>query len=491
MEDHGPGVEVIDPELAELIRASENWSPEMKAKAFEAIQNKKTKQKRWWYCDRGRECDGKPHGRFNYKHARGSQWPPEDNDWLSWFIMSGRGFGKTRTGAEWVRYITKYVNRIAMIGRRGTDVRLTMVEGESGLIYVCENAGVPYTWRPSTKEFIFEDTGARVYGFSAEEPDSLRGPQFGAAWWDEPAHADDPQEVWDNLMFGLRLPGVPGGAKVLLTGTPIPTPFVKERLADPYNRLTTGSTYENLDNLDPTMARTILEKYEGTHKGRQELYGEVLIEVQGSLWTADMIHYASELDGDPEEMDRIVVSVDPAGSTNKKSDETGIIVCGVRGKLGYVLADLTGKWTPDQWAQKAVSAYTQFKADAIVAENNFGGQMVKANIEHYLETAGETARIIVTNASRSKELRAEPIVGLYEQERIWHIRGLTKLEEEMLGWVPGRGRSPNRVDALVHGFTELMKPHRAGGFARIRKGNLTNAPTFPGTKRSFKRSEFA
>jgi phage terminase large subunit-like protein len=267
-----------------------------------------------------------------------------------------------------------------MIGRRGTDVRLTMVEGESGLIYVCENAGVPYTWRPSTKEFIFEDTGARVYGFSAEEPDSLRGPQFGAAWWDEPAHADDPQEVWDNLMFGLRLPGVPGGAKVMLTGTPIPTPFVKERLADPYNRLTTGSTYENLDNLDPTMARTILEKYEGTHKGRQELYGEVLIEVQGSLWTADMIHYASELDGDPQEMDRIVVSVDPAGSTNRKSDETGIIVCGVRGKLGYVLADLTGKWTPDQWAQKAVNAYSQFKADAIVAENNFGGQMVKANI---------------------------------------------------------------------------------------------------------------
>lgn len=480
-----------EDELLALIRASKDWPPELKEKALEAIRAKKSLKKRWWYCDRGRTCDGKPHEGYDYKHARGTQWPPVSNDWLSWFIMSGRGFGKTRTGAEWVRYITKYTGRIGMIGRRGTDVRLTMVEGESGLQFVCENAGIPYTWRPSTREFIFEDTGARVYGFSAEEPDSLRGPQFGAAWWDEPAHADDPTEVWDNLMFGLRLPGLPGGAKVLLTGTPIPTPFVKARIEDKYNVLTTGSTYENLDNLDPTMARTILEKYEGTHKGEQELYGKILVEVDGSLWTKDMLHYADSVEGDWETMDRIVVSVDPAGATNKKSDETGIVVCGVRGRTGYLLADFTGKYTPEAWAAKAVNAYKQFGADAIVAENNFGGQMVKANIDHHLEHSGEIARVIVTNASRSKELRAEPIVGLYEQERIFHVKGLVKVEDEMLGWVPGRGRSPNRVDALVHGFTELMKPQRFGGIAKPRRDKLVPNPGPPGTKKSFKRGRFA
>ena len=479
--------EDFEAELLALIRASENWPTDVKEKALEAIIAKRDKKKRWWYCNRGRSCDGKPHEGYDYKHARGSQWPPTDNDWLSWFIMSGRGFGKTRTGAEWVRYITKYTGRIGMIGRRGTDVRLTMVEGESGLEFVCMNAGIPFTWRPSTREFIFEDTGARVYGFSAEEPDSLRGPQFGAAWWDEPAHADNPVEVWDNLMFGLRLPGLPGGAKVLLTGTPIPTPFVKERIADRFNRMTTGSTYENIDNLDPTMARTILDKYEGTHKGEQELYGKVLIEVDGSLWTAGMIHYASEADADPEELDRIIVSVDPAGSTNKHSDATGIIVCGIRGRTGYVLDDRTGVYTPDGWAAEALKMYKKYKADAIVAEKNFGGDMVKTTIQHHLEKENETARIIVISASRSKELRAEPIVGLYEQERIFHARGLVKLEEEMLGWVPGRGRSPNRVDALVHGFTELMKPTRPGAFAQVRKGNLRQAPTLPGTKRNFKR----
>lgn len=493
MADHGPGLILGDgdEELRALLKAAENWPPDLKEKAIATIAHRRDRQRRWWYCNRGRTCDGKPHEGFEYKHARGKQWPPEDNDWLSWFIMSGRGFGKSRTGAEWVRYVTRYVGRIAMVGRRGTDVRLTMVEGESGLIFVCENAGIPYTWRPSTREFIFEETGARVYGFSAEEPDSLRGPQFGAAWWDEPAHADDPVPVWDNLMFGLRLPGLPGGAKVLLTGTPIPSDFVRQRLEDPNNRLTTGSTYENMDNLDPTMARTILEKYEGTHKGRQELYGEVLVEVEGSLWTQDMLHYAGADEGDWETMDRIVVSIDPAGSVNKKSDDTGIIVVGIRNKIGYVLADFTGKHTPESWARIAVQAYENFKADAIVAENNFGGQMVKSNIDHYLNTNSLTARVIVTNASRSKELRAEPIVGLYEQNRIYHIKGLNDLEREMLGWVPGRGKSPNRVDALVHGFTELMRPTRAGGIARVRHDKLVKTSGVPGTKKSFKRGTFA
>jgi phage terminase large subunit-like protein len=271
--------------------------------------------------------------------------------------------------------------------------------------------------------------------------------------------------VWDNLLFGLRLPGLPGGAKVVVTGTPTPTPFIKTLSTAPSTKLVTGSTYENLDNLDPTFRKAILEAYEGTHKGQQELHGHILQELKDSLWKLDMIHY-EEPAPDPKDMDRIVVSVDPAGSIGKKSDETGIIAVGIIGKIGYVLSDLTGKYTPEGWARSAVELYRSLAADAIVAEKNFGGDMVRTTIEHYLEHVGETARIIVTTASRSKELRAEPIVGLYEQGRVMHHRGLVKLEEEMLSWIPGKGRSPNRVDALVHGFTELFRSQSPGAVAR-------------------------
>ena len=479
-----------DDDFARILKESENWSPEVKAKAAAAVRAKIEKRRRAWYCSKGRTCDGEPHDGYDYPHARGNQWPPEDNDWLTWFIRAGRGFGKTRTGGEWVRYITRYTGRIAMVGRRGTDVRETMVEGESGLIAICENAGVGYTWRPSTKEFIFEDTKATAFGFSGEEPDSLRGPQFGAAWIDEPAHIALIEDVWDNLMFGLRIPGLPGGAKVLLTGTPLPIEFVEQRSLDKKTRLTRGSTYDNLKNLDPTFRETILEAYEGTSKGLQELYGEVLRELPGALWKLDMIHYAED-DLDWEEMERIVVSIDPAGSTNKRSDETGIIVVGVIGKQGYVLADATGKFSPATWAGKAVELYHLYKADAIVAENNFGGQMVKETIDHYLEAKSMEARVIVTNASRAKELRAEPIVGMYEQQRMYHVRGLKKLEEEMLTWVPGKGRSPNRVDALVHGFTELMQPVQVATFARPRGQKLVQGQRVPGISNPLKRKRIA
>lgn len=461
------------PELEELLKQSEHWTPEMKARAAARIKELINQERRVWYCTRGRKCDGMPHEGANYNHARGKQWPPKDNDWLAWFLRAGRGGGKTRSGAEWVRFITKYVGRIAIVGRRGTDVRLTMVEGESGLKFVCENAGIPYTWRPSTREFIFEDTGARCYGFSGEEPDSLRGPQFGAAWIDEPAHIDLIEEVWDNLLFGLRLPGLPGGAKVLLTGTPTPSPFVKRISADKKTRLVVFSTYENLQNLDPTFRQAILETYEGTHKGKQELYGEILMELKDSLWKMDMIQYSDPLP-DLEDMDRIIVSIDPAGVNNKKADETGIIAVGIIDKVCYVLRDLTGHYSPDGWARAAVELHRSLNADAIVAEKNFGGDMVRANIEHYLERSKETARIIVTTASKSKELRAEPIVGLYEQKRVLHARGLGKLEEEMLTWVPGKGKSPNRVDALVHGITELVKGQHPGDIAKPTNRRLTS-----------------
>jgi len=476
-------------DIATLLREAENWPPELKARAVELVRQQTSTVRRVWYCQRGRDCDGQPHEGADYPHARGNQWPPRGNDWLTWFIRSGRGFGKTRSAAEWVRYISNKVGRIAMVGRRGVDVRLTMVEGESGLEFVCQNAGIPYTWRPSTREFIFEETGARVYGFSGEEPDSLRGPQFHAAWIDEPAHIDLIEEVWDNLLFGLRLPGLPGGAKVIVTGTPTPIPFIKNLSQNPRTRLVTGSTYDNLSNLDPTFRQAILDAYEGTHKGQQELYGEILMELKDSLWKLDMISYADPMP-DRSEMDRVVVSIDPAGSVGQKSDETGIIAVGIIGRIGYVMADITGKYSPEGWARAAIELHEDLRADAIVAEKNFGGDMVRSNLEHYMEASGRHARIIITTASRSKELRAEPIVGLYEQGRIMHARGLVKLEEEMLGWVPGKGKSPNRVDSLVHGFTELFRSSTPGAVARPVMRRLTTNGVFGNPKRPGARSIF-
>lgn len=472
-------------DIQELVKASANWSPAAKEKLAEAVQNRLAKNRHAWYCTKGRACDGQPHEGFNYRHARGDQWPPEGIDWFVWAILSGRGAGKTRTGSEWVRNITKHVPRLAMIGRRGRDVRGTMVEGDSGLIRACENAGMEYLWKPSVNEFHFEN-GAIAYGFSGEEPDSLRGPQFGAGWIDEPAHMPLITDVWDNLLLGMRLPGLPGGAKILATGTPLANKWQKEVVADDTTRVVRVSTYANLANLDPTFRKQILDKYEGTRKGRQELHGEILSDVEGALWDSDMFDVIN-----PEalpDFQRIIVSIDPAGSVNKRSDETGIVVVAVAGEFGYVLEDATAKYSPGAWADKAIELYVQYSADAIIAEKNFGGDMVKQNIENNLKLSGIEARIIITHAARSKELRAEPVVGLYEKDRIFHVPGLVELEEEMTSWVPGVTKSPNRIDALVHGFTEIMKLQNKGYLPQPSRRTIGKAPAAATFLRGPKRS---
>ena len=204
------------------------------------------------------------------------------------------------------------------------------------------------------------------------------------------------------------------------------------------------STYANLDNLAPNFREEVVAQYEGTRKGRQELYGELLMDVEGALWQEEYL-----LRGKDElpEMDRIVIAIDPAGSQNKRSDETGIVACGRAGKVGHVLHDASGKYSPQGWARTALSLYRDLDADAIVAEKNFGGDMVRKVIETEAEAMGLNPRIIVKQAMRSKQLRAEPIVGLYEQKRVFHWNDLAKLETEMLTWIPGIGASPNRVDA--------------------------------------------
>lgn len=434
----------------------EKWDPATKAKVAARLQEMIEEPPAIWYCPRGRDCDGQPHEGVEYSHARSDQWPPPGKDWFIWAILSGRGAGKTRTGSEWMRGMSKRHSRMAAVGRRTFDIRATLVEGESGLIKTCEKAKVGYTWEPSKREFTFAN-GSKVYFYSAEEPDSLRGPQNELAWLDEPAHMPLIQEVWDNLLLGLRIGPRP---RILITSTPLPTPWMKGLVKREDTVVVRVSTYANLNNLAPTYRDTILSKYEGTRLGRQELHGEIIEDVEGALWNKELIElahidlYKDLMGSSPSEwpFERIVVGVDPAGTANKKSDETGIVVCGVLEGRFYVLADYTGKYSPDQWAKKVIHAFKVWHADRVVVEQNYGGDMVAAN----LRNQDENLPITEVNSRRGKELRAEPVVGLYEQGRVKHAGDISALEKEQCEWVPGSGPSPNRIDAAVHAITDLM-----------------------------------
>lgn len=476
---------------SDVLERAQNWDPKAKKRLIEEVKRRESLDIQLWYCDRqpklGRNpitgrvewhgCDGQPHEGFPYKHARAKQWPPPGLSWRLWLVMSGRGWGKTRTGANWIRAVSNRVERSAMIGRRGVDVRATMVEGDSGLIKVCEAAQIAYDWQPSKREFTFAN-GHKVFGYSAEEPDSLRGPQHGAGWWDEPAHMPLLADCWMNYKMGLRLPGLPGGTKTLATSTPLPIEWLKERIKEATTFVTAGATFENEGNLDEASVEELRKTWEGTRLGRQELYGEIVEDVEGALWNTEMLRYDDviPLTG----FERIVIAVDPAGTANRKSDETGIVVAAKMGDEYWVLEDLSGKFTPNVWATRVINAFHKWGADAVVAEKNYGGDMVAETIRHAIEASESAAvRVLVTTATRSKALRAEPVVGLYEQERVKHLKGLDLLEKEMTTWVPGTGDSPNRVDALVWAIVELAKLGSRAGSVAIptnRKLKRTDSP---------------
>jgi phage terminase large subunit-like protein len=459
------GNEDVDRDrLREIEEQIAKWDPRARAEAMRQLSAADEATVQAWYCDRGRKCDGKPHGEYLWNHARGDQWPPRGQDWFVWACLAGRGWGKTRTGAEYTRKMSEKVGRMALIAPTATDARDTMVEGVSGIIAVCERAGMKAHYEPAKRRITFP-SGSRATLFSAEEPNRLRGPQHGFAWLDEPAHMPLIEDVWSNLLFGLRLPPRP---HIIVTTTPTPKPWVRKLVADPTTVPVRGKTHDNLDNL-ADQYREVIKAWEGTRLGRQELYGEILEDVEGALWNSDIIGY-DEAHG-VADMDRIVVAIDPAGTANRRSDETGIVAAGIRRKaaeafgqqvdVGYVLADRSGTYSPQQWAQAAMKLYDELGADAIVVETNFGADMVEDNLRHY----GFAGHLIKARAMRGKELRAEPIVGLYEQHRVKHVAAgydpdgpLGKLEDEMLNWVPGEGASPNRVDALVWALTELLKP---------------------------------
>lgn len=372
-----------------------------------------------------------------------------EGDWAVWLLMAGRGFGKTRAGAEWVRtrVSTGVGGRIALVAPTPDDVRNVMVEGVSGLLRVSPPWFKP-KYEPSKRKLTWPN-GAVAFGFSSYEPDRLRGPQFDTAWCDELASWKHPRETWDNLQFGLRLGNDP---RCAVTTTPKPISLLRELKDREDVFTTTGSTYENRANLPDEYIEHIRRRYEGTRTGRQEIYAELLDESEEALWRRDWIEAARVREA--PELVRVVVAVDPAVSSGSSSAETGIVVAGVdEDRHVYVLEDASGRMSPDRWARRAIGMLDKYGADRIVGESNNGGDLV----EHTLRTAygGRVIPYRSVRASRGKYTRAEPASALYEQGKVHHVGGLDALEDQMCVWSPGSEGSADRLDALVWAVTEL------------------------------------
>ncbi|MEK9749189.1 MAG: terminase family protein [Pseudomonadales bacterium] len=389
--------------------------------------------------------------------ARPDQIAPEGN-WRVWLIMAGRGFGKTRCGSEWVHeQIRQGRERIALVGETKADVRDVMVEGESGILATAGRNRPLY--EPSKRRLTWPN-GAIGVCYSGDEPDQLRGPQHDAAWLDELAKYRYAEETWSNLDLGLRLGESP---QAVITTTPRPVQIMRELVADELVTVTRGSTYDNLQNLAESFAKRIVERYEGTRLGRQELHAEILDDVVGALWSREMID-AHRLRETPPHFERIVVGVDPAVTSGEDADETGILVAGMIGNRGYVVEDLSGQYTPQEWAIQAIKAYYKYNADRIVAEVNQGGDMV----EHTIRTVDRNVSYKAVRAARGKILRAEPIAALYEQGRIHHCGTFAALEDQLCMYTHESRDSPDRLDALVWALTDLMLGANDGGMSRVR-----------------------
>lgn len=406
-------------------------------------------------------------GTWLHHHARPDQRPPRwDDDWSVLVWMGGRGSGKTFGATKFIHQWTKKVPNITIIGPTGTAIRRYQIEGDSGLLATASPDTVPL-WESSKQELTWPN-GCKGYVISAEEPDRIRGMNAAALWLDEPAHYSQIDEVWTQIRLALRNKGFP--IRTLATTTPKPIPWLKKLLKSPKTRAVKVSTYRNLHNLNDEFRETILDQYEGTRIGRQELYGEMLDDNTGALFRVEDFQYPGQRapKADPAtpvfggelpmnaptraELVRVGIGVDPAGSTSARADETGIVVGGLDrwGRL-WVLEDATGKYSPNGWANKVSELAKKWHADVIVAERNYGGQMVEA----VLSQVEIRARLITVHSRAGKMLRAEPVAGRYEQHRVWHVKGLTKFEAELTDWVPGISASPNALDAWVHLATEL------------------------------------
>lgn len=391
------------------------------------------------------------------------QLPPE-GDWRIWCVMGGRGAGKTRAGAEWVRGLVEGARptdagayrRVALISETIDQAREVMVFGESGIL-ACSPPDRRPKWIASRKMLEWPN-GAIAQIFSGNEPEALRGPQFDAAWVDEFAKWKKAEESWDMLQFGLRLGDAP---KVMITTTPRNVPILKSILAKPETVTTHATSHANRAHLAPDFIAALEARYHGSFLGRQELMGEFVQETEGALWTQSVL---DKQRGQPRaSLDRVIVAIDPPASHHKNSDECGIIVAGIEnsqsgfdGARVYILSDLSLSMAkPEDWAARAIAAYYEYEADAIMAEVNQGGNMVEA----ILRQVDPTVHYKPLRALQGKTARAEPVSALYAQGKVFHAGVFDELESQLLLMAVNGyqgGKSPDRVDALVWAVTELL-----------------------------------
>jgi len=390
--------------------------------------------------------------------ARDSQITPPQKiygDYNIWLILAGRGWGKTRTGAmDTIMYALRNPEvQVAVVTPTFGDIRRVAFGGISGIIknlpQECLMSGRGKGYNASASEITLYN-GSKIMGFSATEPDRLRGPQFHRAWCDELAAWFYP-DTFDQLMFGLRLGDNP---QCVITTTPKPVPLIRNIMKRKGLVITRGSTFENAANLAPAALENLKEKYADTRLGRQELYAELLDDSEGALWNYKNLEETRVSKDEVPELRRIIVAIDPAVTNNEGSDETGIVIAGQadNGRY-YVLEDVSGKMTPDGWGRLAVDMYYKYQADRIVAEVNNGGDLV----ERLIRTIDNEVSYTPVNASRGKMVRAEPIAALYEQKKVSHVGMFLELEEQLCSFTVGSKKSPDRLDALVWALTELSQ----------------------------------
>ncbi len=389
------------------------------------------------------------------KTAREKQLSPEVEHYI-WLILAGRGWGKTRTGAQDIAlYALRNPNSIcAVVAPTAGDLRRVCFGGPSGLISIipkeCYSENKKQKGYSSSVFEIRLYNDSKIIGYAASEPERLRGPQFHRAWCDELAAWRYP-EAFDQLMFGLRLGDNP---QCLITTTPKPTKIIKDLVTRKDVAVTSGSTFENEANLADSALKMLKDKYEGTTLGRQELYAEIIENLDGALWSSKLIDESRLTDDTEQELKQIIVAIDPAVTNNEDSDETGIVIVGKDyNNKYYVLEDVSGKYSPDAWARKAINCYYEWNADRIVAEVNNGGDLV----ERLLRGIDLNIPYRSVRATRGKLVRAEPIAALYEQRRVHHIGYFPELESQMCSYLGETKPSPDRLDALVWGLTELSK----------------------------------
>lgn len=400
---------------------------------------------------------------FAHDHQRPPLAAPNGEDWLTWLLIGGRGAGKTRAGAEWIRaqalglppFAREAASHIALVGETEHDVREVMIEGVSGLLAVHARGERP-SWVPSRKRLEWQN-GAVAYAFSAEDPQSLRGPQFACAWSDELAKWRYAEATFDMLQFGLRLGRAP---RQLITTTPRPTALLKRLMGERSCAVTRAPTRVNALNLAPTFLKSVMARYDGTRLGRQELDGEIIEDRPDALWSRALLE-SCRVARAPD-LQRIVVAVDPPASSSKRADACGIVAAGITadGIVHVVADDTIAGVTPTAWAARAIALWRRLEADALIAEVNQGGEMVRAVIVQ----VDPTVPVNAVRATRGKWLRAEPVAALYEQGRVKHAGHFPALEDEMCDFASSglsSDRSPDRVDALVWAVTALALMPRA------------------------------